>query len=77
MSFGFSVGDFAVLGQLTWQIYKACRDAPESFKNISQEVSSLHLLLKELEESHSDDAALSAAQRSHLETIGNGCRRRS
>lgn len=73
MSFGFSLGDFAVLGQLAWNIYKACKDAPEGFKNISQEVSSLHLVLKELEEIY-PDADLSAAQQSRLEIIGDGCR---
>ncbi|MCJ1462733.1 hypothetical protein MMC07_001336 [Pseudocyphellaria aurata] len=73
MSFGFSVGDFAALGQLAWKIYKACKDAPDSFKNLSQEVSSLHLVLKEVEETFSD-SALSASQQSRLESVGDGCR---
>ena len=73
MSFGFSVGDFATLGQLAWTIYKTCKDSPESFKNVSQEVLSLHAVLKELEETHSN-ATLSAAQQSRLETVGDGCR---
>ena len=73
MSSGLSVGDFATLGQLAWKIYKACKDAPEGFKNISQEVLSLHAVLKELEETYSD-ANLSAAQRSRLRTIEDGCR---
>lgn len=73
MSFGFSVGDFATLGQLTWTVYKACKDAPDSFKNISQEVLSLHAVLKELEETYAD-ANLPAAQQSRLEIVGDGCR---
>lgn len=73
MSFGFSVGDFATLGQLAWKIYKTCKDSPESFKNVSQEVLSLHAVLKELEETHSN-ATLSATQQSRLETVGDGCR---
>lgn len=73
MSFGYSIGDFAALGQLAWKIYKSCKDAPESFKNISQEVSSLHLVPKELEETFLD-TKLSTAQQSRLETIGEGCR---
>ncbi|MCJ1469068.1 hypothetical protein MMC07_007700 [Pseudocyphellaria aurata] len=73
MSFGFSVADFAALGQLAWKIYKACKDAPDSFKNISQEVSSLHLVLKEVEETLSD-SALSAPQQSRLDSVGDGCR---
>lgn len=67
------MGDFAALGQLAWKIYRACKDAPESFKNISQEVSSLHLVLKEVEETYSDET-LPDAQQSHLQTIGDGCR---
>lgn len=73
MSFGFAVGDFVVLGQLAWKVYRTCKDAPESFKNISQEVSSLHLVLKEVEETYSG-ATLSANQQSRLRNIGNGCR---
>ncbi|MCJ1272199.1 hypothetical protein MMC22_012107 [Lobaria immixta] len=73
MSFGFSVGDFAALGHFAWKIYRACKDAPEGFKNIIQEVLSLHAVLRELEETHSD-ANLSAAQQSRLKIVGDGCR---
>ena len=73
MSLGYSVGDFVTLGQLAWKIYKACNDAPESFKNITQEVSSLHLVLKELEEIYSI-TTLSPAAQSHLKIVGDGCR---
>ena len=66
------MGDFAALGQLTWKIYKACKNAPEGFKNITQEVLSLHAVLKELEETYSD-ANLSPAQQSRLKIIGDGC----
>ena len=51
MSFGFS-SVFATLGYFCWNIYKACKDALENFTNISQEVASLHLVLKELEETY-------------------------
>ena len=67
------MGDFAALGQIAWKIYKACKDAPESFKNVSQEVLSLHAVRKEVEETYSD-AILSAAQQSRLEIVGDGCR---
>ena len=73
MSFGYSMGDFVVVGQLAWKIYRACKDAPEGFKNIAQEVLSLHVVLKELEETHSD-ANLSATQQSRLGVVGDGCR---
>lgn len=73
MSFAFSVSGFVALGQLAWTIYKACRDAPGSFKNISQEVLSFHIVLKELGEAYSD-VTLSAAKQSRLESVGDGCR---
>ncbi|MCJ1267062.1 hypothetical protein MMC22_006947 [Lobaria immixta] len=73
MSFGYSVGDVLAVGQLAWKIYKVCKDAPESFKNISQEVLSLHVVLKELEEIYSD-ANFSTTQQSRLRVFGDGCR---
>lgn len=72
MSFGCSAGDFVALGRLAWNIYKTCKDAPEGFKNVSQEVLSLHAVLKEVEDTYSD-VTLSAAQQSRLRIIGDGC----
>jgi N-terminal domain on NACHT_NTPase and P-loop NTPases len=72
MSFGYSVSDIVVLGQLAWKAYRSCKDAPESFRNISREVLSLHALLKEIEENIGTET-LSSSQ-AHLKTIGDGCR---
>jgi hypothetical protein len=72
MSFGFSVSDFVALGQLAWQIYKSCKESPKSFKNISQEVLSLHAVLKEVEEILSDHP-LSQSKGASLATITRGC----
>ena len=51
MSFGFSVGDFLVVGTLAWEVYKnvykAARNAPESFQKVHHDVLSLHAVLKE------------------------------
>lgn len=68
-----SVGDFVALRQLAWKLYKTCKDAPEGFKDVSQEILSLHAVLKEAEEMHSD-ATLSAAQQSRQRVVGDGCR---
>jgi hypothetical protein len=54
MSFGFGVSDFVALGTLAWQVYRSCRDAPENFGNVSQDVLSLHAVLREVEEDLSD-----------------------
>jgi hypothetical protein len=49
MNFGCSLGDFVTVGQLAWNVYKSCKEAPDSFANISNEVLSLHIVLKEVE----------------------------
>ena len=72
MSFGFGAGDFVQLGQLAWTVYKACKDAPESFGNISQEVLSLHAVLREVDESITG-YNLTHTQEAGLKTVGNGC----
>jgi hypothetical protein len=38
------------IGTLAWRIYRSRKEAPESFKDISLEVLSLHAVLKEAEE---------------------------
>jgi hypothetical protein len=74
MSFGYSVGECIAVGTLAWQIYKSCKGAPESFGNIHLEVLSLHVTLKEAEETVFAHR-LSPAQQEHLKTVGNGCHR--
>lgn len=72
MSFGFGVCDFVKLVELAWKIYKSCKDSPESFKNVSQEVLSLHVVLKEAEEILSGHP-LSQSKEASLATITRGC----
>lgn len=72
MSIGFSVSDFLKVGELAWKVYKACKSAPESFGNISQEVLSLHALLKEVEEAYSQQP-LTESQGERLATVRDGC----
>ncbi|MCJ1288205.1 hypothetical protein MMC26_007560 [Xylographa opegraphella] len=72
MSFGFGVGDFVQLGQLAWTVYKACKEAPESFGNISQEVLSLHAVLREFDESFTGHE-LTPSREAGLKCIVNGC----
>jgi len=69
---GYGVGDFLAVGQLAWSVYKSCRDAPESFGNISVEVLSLHALLKEVEEVFAGQI-ISESRKASLATISNGC----
>ena len=72
MSFGYAVGDFIAVGTLAWNVYKSCKEAPESFGNISFEVLSLHAVLKEAEETVFAQH-LSPTQQERLKAVGDGC----
>ena len=74
MSFGFGIGDILALGELSWTVYKSCKDAPESFSNIAQEVLSLHVVLKEVEENISGHK-LAPKQEAGLRTVAEGCQK--
>ena len=50
MSFGFSVGDFLAGGTLVWKVYNAYAGAPEQFRNVSQEILSLHVVFNKVED---------------------------
>lgn len=50
MSFGFGVGDFIQIGEICWKVYKRCKESPIVYKQLTDEVSSLHSVLKETEE---------------------------
>lgn len=79
MSFGFSAGDFIAVGQLTWKVYKSCKGAPGElgeFTELSRELSSLHMILHELEDEAKSPTSLlnrrGTGRKAELETlIGN------
>ena len=50
MSFGFGVGDFLGVGTQVWNVYSAYAGAPEQFRNFSQEILSLHVVVKTVED---------------------------
>jgi len=37
--------DFISVSKLAWNVYTAYKDAPEDFKNISDEINSLHIIV--------------------------------
>ena len=47
-------GDTIAIPTLAWTIYKSCKDAPKSFKDITADVGMLHIVLKETDELPSD-----------------------
>ncbi|KAL3423017.1 het domain protein [Phlyctema vagabunda] len=68
MSLGYGVGDCIAVTKLAWSVYKSCKDAPESFSNISTEVASLHAVLSELAEAFESER-LPEARKARLTTI--------
>jgi hypothetical protein len=74
MSFGYGAGDILTIGTLAWKIYMSCKGAPESFGEISSEVLSLHVVLKEAEETVFV-RPLSPVKQDQLRVVGDGCRR--
>ncbi|MCJ1398405.1 hypothetical protein MMC11_001603 [Xylographa trunciseda] len=73
MSFGFSVGDFVAVPTLAWQLYKACKDSSDDFKDVADAVASMHIVLKETAE-YISSSSLDQAQQGRLNTVGEGCR---
>ena len=72
MSFGFSVGDFLAVGQLGWKVYKKCKDSPEDYVELSNEVGALHNVMKETEELFSQQD-LTPQQENRLLACQQGC----
>ena len=72
MSFGFSVSDFLAVGQLSWKIYKNCKDSPEDYVELSKEVGALYNVIKETEELFSQQD-LTPQQESRLLACQEGC----
>lgn len=76
MSVGIGAGDFVTIPTLCWKIYRACKDAPEEYRDLSNEVGSLHLVLlesKELVEHASGSARWKEGQVKRLEEIHKSC----
>ena len=78
MSFGYGVGDFLAVGKLLWDVYSAYAGAPEQFRNFSQEILSLHVVFKTVEDqlrnrgSGDNTLTLSAQATDDLKILHNG-----
>jgi len=72
MSFGFSVGDFIAAIELANKIRKEFVDAPSQFKDISDEVRSLSIVLQDVEVVLSKPH-LNTQQKTELKEIADGC----
>jgi hypothetical protein len=67
------IGAVVSLCKLAWDVYKHCKDASGSFKNVSTELLSLHAVLREAEENISQ-TTLSESRLARLTTVTDGCR---
>ena len=74
MSFGFGVGDFLAVGKLVWSVYRAYADAPEQFRDFSQEILSLHIVIQKVEDQlgiSGSDGTASGSQASGSQASGS------
>jgi hypothetical protein len=74
MSFGYGVGDVMAVATLAWNIYRVCKDSPNDFRNVSNEVLSLHLVLKETDELIAEVIKDDADAASRLHEMATGCK---
>ena len=72
--FGFGLGDFIAVGTLAWDVSNSCKGIPNGFNDISDEVLSLHAVLKEADETILK-SPLSPQSQERLKRIYDGCQR--
>ncbi|KAF7555607.1 hypothetical protein G7Z17_g2037 [Cylindrodendrum hubeiense] len=73
MSLGFGFGDFLAVIQLANGVRRIFISAPEQFKNISDEVRSLSIVLQDVELIIAEQEP-DLSEKADLEIIANGCR---
>ena len=72
MSFGYGIGDFLAVSRLAWDVYIAFKDAPEDFRNISDEIKSLHIIV-DRNKNKFQDKTLNSDEQGQLREILQGC----
>ena len=73
MSFGFGVGDIMAISGLAVKVYTAYKDAPDNYRNISDEVKSLHIIINKAAR-HFESPTLSDNNRQEGQVVLKGCR---
>ena len=72
MSFGYGVGDIMAVSRLAAKVYTAYKDAPGDYRNISDEVKSLHIVIDKAVQ-HLKDPTLSNNYRQEGQEVLTGC----
>lgn len=62
MSFGFPIGDFIAVGELSWRIYRSCKGSTKEFHEISREALTIHTVVKELQDELGTEQARCATE---------------
>ena len=73
MSFGFGVGDILAISELAQKVYTAYKDAPDDYRNIADEVKSLHIIIEEAAQ-HFKSTTLSDEKKQGGKEVLEGCR---
>ncbi|KAI6083622.1 hypothetical protein F4821DRAFT_190283 [Hypoxylon rubiginosum] len=73
MSFGVGFGDLVLASKLAWKVYKSCKDSGDNFKRLSNEVASLHVVLKETEDYITEFSDLDTSRKNRLTILTDGC----
>ncbi|KAF8419525.1 ankyrin repeat-containing domain protein [Tirmania nivea] len=74
MSFGYSVSDILVISKLAWDVYNVYKDAPDDFRNISDEIKSLHSIIDSNNlKAKLQDAKMTSEEQERFRGILQGC----
>ena len=72
MSYGYGVGDFIAVPKLVWNVCTVYKDAPGDFRNISDEIKSLHIIVDRLKDKF-QNKTLTSDKQAQLRDILQGC----
>ena len=72
MSFGYGVGDIIAVSRLALKVYTAYKDAPDDYRNISDEVNSLHIIINKAAR-HFESITLSNKIQEEGKVVLEGC----
>jgi len=74
MSFGYGIGDIIAISKLALDVYNVYKDAPDDFRNISDEIKSLHIIVdSDSLKAKLQDPNLALSEREGLREILQGC----
>ena len=72
MNFGYGVGDIMAVSRLALKVYTAYKNAPDDYRNIADEVKSLHIIIGEAAQ-HLESTTLSNKKQQRGKEVLEGC----